>query len=342
MKTLSIIVPLYRESHETVDKAIVAMKNLQYPDKEVIFVFEPEESHFVQFVRSRGFDAILTDGENKSKANSLNVGFKHSTGDIIALYDADTEPEPEQALKAIRALEEGYDVVSGYILAATDTFLQKMRAIDLLDYCSALTVNSLPLLFGFSHYMRREVVEELGGWDGDTVVEDTDFSFKLQLFGYKVGIINSPIYSESSRGFKNMLLQRARWMKGGYQVVHKWFGHSSKLPFWQRIEFVIMKISQYGNLLSMPILLLLVYNLYLLLIGVRAYYLWILPLVFLVEYAIILFVITNRQLVKLNGVSIIDYLIYPIYRWVFWSLSVLVGFIELKRRPLYWHRTVRE
>ncbi len=342
MKSLSIIVPLYRESLETVAKAVVAMQNLQYPDKEVIFVFEPEEKHFVQLVRSRGFEAILTDGSKKSKANSLNVGFKHSTGDIIALYDADTEPEPEQALKAIRALEEGYDVISGYIIAATDTFLQKMRAIDLLDYCSALTVNSLPLIFGFSHYMRREVVEELGGWDDDTVVEDTDFAFKLQMYGYKVGIINSPIYAESSRGFKNMLLQRARWMKGGYQVVDKWLGHYSKLPFWQRFEFIIMKTSQYGNLLSIPTLLLLVYSMYLLLIGARAYYVWILPIVFLIEYVVILFVVTKRQLVKLEGVSTIDYLVYPLYRWVFWGLSVIIGFIELKRRPLYWHRTVRE
>ncbi len=339
MKRLSIILPLYGESRETVEKSIEAMKNLQYPDKEVIFVFEPEEGHFAQFVRERGFDAIITEsGLKKSKANSLNVGFRHSTGEIIAQYDADTEPEPEQAIKAIKALEEGYDVVIGYILAPTKTFFQKMKAIDLLDYCSSLTVKSLPLLFGFSHYMRREVVEDIGGWEDDTVSEDIDFSMKLHLKGYKVGIINSPIYAESYSGFKNVLLQRARWMKGGYQFVNKWEGRTSDLPFRKRLEFIIMRTARYTNLLGLPMMLATIYSTYLLLNGAKVYYLWLLPLSYLVDYITTLFTVTKRQLVKLEGVSITDYLVYPLYRWSFWPLAVIIGFIESKTNPMYWYR----
>lgn len=341
-KKLSLIIPLYRETRETIDKIVEAMKNLQYPDKELIFVFEPEERHLAQLVRAKGFKAILTEGGPKSKANSLNVGFKASTGDIIAIYDADNEPEPEQALKAIRVLEEGhYDVVCGYILSATDTFFQRMRTIDLMDYCSSITVKELPIIFGFSHYMRREVVEDIGGWEGDTVIEDSDFSMKLNLKGYKIGIIDSPIYAESNRGLKNIFLQRARWMKGGYQLGGKWWGKTSALPFRKRLEFIMMSTSRYTSLLILPLLSLALYSTYLLLSGVRAYYLWFLPLLYLIDYASILFIVTRRQLVKIEGISIIDYLVYPIYRWIFWASAMIAGYIELKRKPLYWRRVER-
>lgn len=340
MKRLSILVALYHEDLETISKTISSMKQLQYPDKEVLIIFDLEEAALAKVVEAEGFKAIITDGKEKGKAYQLNAGFKASTGDVIGFYDADTEPEPKQALKAVQALEEGYDAVIGYVVSPTDTWLQRMRAIDLLEYCSSVHTQAIPTMMGYSLYIKRNTIANAGGWDTDTVTEDFDFSVKAALKGWKIGVINSPVYAESSKGFKNILMQRCRWIKGGFQVTTK-KRDLSGLPFKKRVLFTLFRATYYLSLLTIPLVLLSFYCVFSLLLGNRDAYLWILPSLHLFYYLIAVFMLTKRQLVKLEGVSFLDYLVFPVYRCLFCGAAAWIAFIDWKRRPLYWYRTER-
>lgn len=341
MKKLSILIALWHEDLETINKTIAAMKRLEYPDKEVLIGFDPSEAVLGKGVEAAGFKAVFTDGKEQSKAYSLNAAFKASTGDVIGLYDADTEPEPKQALKAVQALEEeGFDAVIGYVVSATDTWLQRMRAIDLMEYCSSLHILAIPIMIGYSLYIKRAIITRVGGWDTDTVTEDADFSVKAALSNWKVGVIDSPVYAESSKGFKNIFMQRCRWIKGGFQVTTK-KRNLSNLPFKKRAMFTLYRASHYPVLLFIPWFLLSLYCISLLLLGSRNPYLWIPPSCLLFDYLSALFLLTKRQLVKLEGVSLLDYLIFPLYQLLFCGAAAWVAFIDWKRRPLYWYRTER-
>lgn len=342
VKSLSILLPVWKETPANVRDSIEAMKGLRYPNKEILFIFEPEERDEAKIVREAGFKVIFTDGEPRLKAHALNMGLAASKGEIIAIYDVDTFPEPDQAMKAIRAIEEGgYDVVSGYPLSSTETLLQRMRTIDLLDWCSSTTIRSLPAPSGYGSYFRREVLEEIGGWDEDTVTEDADLGIKLGLKNYKFGVINSPVYGESSGGFKNILFQRVRWIKGSFQIGRKWKSKTKGMSYRKRIEFYSTYQGLYGSLFMPVQLLVTLYCIYLLVIGVRSFYLWILPLSLLFDYVTTVLITTRRQLVKIDGLSLRDHLFYPIYKWLFYPLAVWMGFIQWKRRPMYWYRTRR-
>ena len=49
-----------------------------------------------------------------ARATALQAGFKHAQGEIIFTMDADLQDDPKEIPRFLKALDEGYDLVSGW------------------------------------------------------------------------------------------------------------------------------------------------------------------------------------------------------------------------------------
>jgi cellulose synthase/poly-beta-1,6-N-acetylglucosamine synthase-like glycosyltransferase len=164
------------------------------------------------------------------KAGALAEGLKKATGEFIAIFDADFVPQPSVLREMIHYFTDPQvAVVQGRWTWINRPYssLTEVEAI-LLDghfviehgarYFSGRFFN----FNGTAGMWRRAAIDDAGGWQHDTLTEDTDLSYRAQLKGWKF-IYDPHIACPSElpvdmNAFKS---QQARWAKGLIQVARK-------------------------------------------------------------------------------------------------------------------------
>jgi peptidoglycan-N-acetylglucosamine deacetylase len=91
-----------------------------------------------------------------------------------------------------------------------------------LDRQALEYVNGMNTVPGALGAFRREVIKEVGGYQPDTLAEDTDITIRILRRGYLVGYAPKAIaVTEAPETVKQLLRQRFRWSYGALQTVWK-------------------------------------------------------------------------------------------------------------------------
>src|SRR5690242_8296157 len=168
------------------------------------------------------------------KAGALENGLKSAKGEFVAIFDADFIPEPDFLRRTIPYFlnPDGSDKIG--MVQTRWTYLNR-------DYSLLTNVETILLdghfvvehgarsrrgtFFNFNGtagVWRRKAIDEAGGWQHDTLTEDTDLSYRAQLKGWKfLYLPQIECASElpvDMNGFKS---QQARWAKGLMQTAKK-------------------------------------------------------------------------------------------------------------------------
>jgi cellulose synthase/poly-beta-1,6-N-acetylglucosamine synthase-like glycosyltransferase len=167
----------------------------------------------------------------KGKSAALNAAFRLTQHDVIGIYDADNQPEPQ----ALRFLAQ--QLVSDPSLGAV---IGKFRAINksenLLLRC--LNIESLSFqwivqagrwmllkvctLPGTNFLIHKHILETLDGWDEQALTEDAELTIRLYAAGYRVKFIPYAVtWEQEPRTLKTWLRQRTRWVRGNNYVLRK-------------------------------------------------------------------------------------------------------------------------
>jgi cellulose synthase/poly-beta-1,6-N-acetylglucosamine synthase-like glycosyltransferase len=166
-----------------------------------------------------------------NKPHGLNLGLKVSHGDVITIFDAEDEPHPD-ILNIINTtmLNEEADVVqSGVQLMNHNT--KWFCFLNVLEYFfwfkSSLhffaRVGMIPL-GGNTVFVRRLILEHLGGWDENCLTEDAQLGLHLSLMHARVRILYDDAYvtrEETPPTVQQFIKQRTRWNQGFIQVLFK-------------------------------------------------------------------------------------------------------------------------
>ena len=120
MKTLSIVVPAYNEE-EVIElfykkvKEIVDRIKEKY-EYEIVFVDDGSTDNTLNILKKlRESDKninIISFSRNFGKEAGMYAGLENSSGDIVVILDADLQHDPENIIKMIKYIEEGYDTVT--------------------------------------------------------------------------------------------------------------------------------------------------------------------------------------------------------------------------------------
>lgn len=236
--SVSIIIPAYNEE-ETIRNAIESCLSLNYPKNklEIIVVNDGSTDRTEEIVREYvdGGLVKLINKPNTGKADSLNRGIDIAKGELIACLDADSEFTKNALINMI-----GYfnDPMVG---AVTPTLKAKtpknmIQKIQWFEYIFSIYLrkmmsflNSIYVTPGPGSIYRKRVIEEVGGFDKQNLVEDTDIALKIQSKGYRIeNSLKADVYTETPKSFLGLLKQRLRWY-GGY--IENILGKHRKLLF---------------------------------------------------------------------------------------------------------------
>ena len=112
---LSVVMPVYNEI-QTINEIIDRVQKVQI-DKELIIVDDYSTDgtrEFLQSLQSEEEIKVFFHEKNKGKGSALQTGFKHVSGDVVVIQDADLEYNPEEYHLLIKPiLDNRADVVYG-------------------------------------------------------------------------------------------------------------------------------------------------------------------------------------------------------------------------------------
>lgn len=245
---VSILVPAHNEGI-VIKKTVMSLVELDYPkDKYEIIIINDNSSdnsaeilHDLQLVyNDRNIIVINTDNiiGGKGKSNALNIGFEKSKGDILAIYDADNTPDKNSLKYLVQTLieEPKCGAVIGKFRCRNKerNLLTRFINIETLTYqwmaqAGRWQMLNLCTIPGTNFVIRRNLIEEIGGWDTKAITEDTELSFRIYRMGYKIKFMPLAVtWEQEPQTLGVWIKQRSRWAKGNTYVVIKNFKYLFK------------------------------------------------------------------------------------------------------------------
>ena len=164
------------------------------------------------------------------KAGALDAGLKQAHGDFFAIFDADFVPPHDWVLRVINHFAEpgiGMVQTRWTHLNRDYSFLTQVEAILLdghfvLEHGGRSRAGVFFNFNGTAGMWRREAIGQAGGWQHDTLTEDTDLSYRAQLAGWKFKYLQDVACpAELPIEMTAFKTQQARWAKGLIQTGKK-------------------------------------------------------------------------------------------------------------------------
>jgi cellulose synthase/poly-beta-1,6-N-acetylglucosamine synthase-like glycosyltransferase len=236
---VTVQLPIFNEQF-VVERLLEAICRLNYPlDKLDIQVLDDSTDETVAVARglvnyyaAKGFPVTYHHRSNREgfKAGALAEGLKTAKGEFVAIFDADFVP-PEDFL--LLTIHHFTDPKTGMVqtrwthINRNYSFLTEVEAILLdghfvLEHSGRARSNVFFNFNGTAGVWRRQAIEDAGGWQHDTLTEDTDLSYRAQLKGWKfVYLQDVECPAELPVEMTAFKTQQARWAKGLIQTSKK-------------------------------------------------------------------------------------------------------------------------
>ncbi len=227
---VSILVPLYQE-REIAGRLIKRLDRIDYPREllDICLVVEADDAVTCDTIDRADLprhmrQIVVPNGQIKTKPRALNYALDFCRGGIVGVYDAEDAPAPDQIMKVVQRFHERPPEVAclqgvlDYYNARTNWLSRCFTAEYAMWFrvmLPGLTRLGLAIpLGGTSLFFRRQVLEDLGGWDAHNVTEDADLGIRLARRGYRTEMIDSVTEEEANCRFWPWVKQRSRWLKG--------------------------------------------------------------------------------------------------------------------------------
>jgi cellulose synthase/poly-beta-1,6-N-acetylglucosamine synthase-like glycosyltransferase len=353
LPSFSIVLPV-KDEEKVVGRILESLERLRYPVErfEVVIVDDGSVDATAEicgrFAASHGNFRVLRRSVSEGKASAVNCGWKRSSGEVVAVFDADNVPSGDVLSRAAEYLgDPSVAAVQGRIhsINSCENMLTQFLAYEDAVWCEAFLRGKEVLglfvpLRGCCQFIRRSVLERMGGFDEDCLVEDMEMSARLIEEGQRIKYAPDVcVWQENPSGLKGFLRQRVRWCRGYMEVAVK-YGRLLKrldrrtldaeltlfLPFMAIASFLLYSVTSWGVLAALP------FNAVL-------------------DVLMVFSAVTTYILAVLAGVALIYHskpkkvknLLWLPFVFVYWRLQAFValyaGLLILFRRPRRWVRT---
>ncbi len=225
---VTVMVPAHNESI-VLKKTMEALIKFDYPKDryEIIVVNDNSTDDSAQVLKtiqhnnpSAKIIVINTDRVvgGKGKSNALNIALSVASGSVIAIYDADNTPE-KQALKILvenlmsddklGAVIGKFRTRNKYASLLTRFVNIETLAYQCMNQAGRYFFFKLCTIPGTNYVIRRELIDQMGGWDVNALAEDTEISFRLYRMGYYIKFIPQAVtWEQEPQKLKQWFKQR--------------------------------------------------------------------------------------------------------------------------------------
>jgi exo-beta-1,3-glucanase (GH17 family)/cellulose synthase/poly-beta-1,6-N-acetylglucosamine synthase-like glycosyltransferase len=254
-----IQVPCYNEPPAMVIATLEALAKIDYDNVEILVidnntpdpeVWRPVEAHcqalgprfrFFHFDNVRGF---------KAGALNLALDLTHPDAEYVAVIDSDYRIDPNWLRLALPLFAEPQIALVQGPQDYSDASDSLFKAMCYEEYRGFFQIgmverneNDAIIQHGTMTMVRRDKLEEVGGWSTWCITEDTELGLRLFEAGYGAAYIpqsmGKGLIPDTLKAFQS---QRYRWVYGAMQIMKHHagaiFAGDSKLSLAQRYHFL--------------------------------------------------------------------------------------------------------
>ncbi|SED11756.1 glycosyltransferase family 2 protein [Bradyrhizobium erythrophlei] len=232
---VDVFICTYDEPIEVIERSILSALALQYPNF-TVWVLDDTRRAWLRDYCSRVGANHLTRPDNKhAKAGNLNNGLAATAGrtnaPVILVLDADFAPrqdfltrtvgllmsEPDCAIVQTPQFYYNSDPIQHNLLSSRSWVDDQRFFFDVFQ--PAKDAWNCAFCVGTSFIVRRDRLEEIGGFPAEAISEDINLTYTMLRHGYKTAWLNEPLsLGLSAEGVPEYITQRARWCLGTIQV----------------------------------------------------------------------------------------------------------------------------
>ena len=162
-------------------------------------------------------------GVPRTKGAVLRHAMHHVVGDVVGVIDADTRVDPAFLRRVMRAWDRDPEAAAiqvarrprnagrGWLTAAQ----AEEQLMDMASQCGRHATDGTAELRGNGMFVRRDVLDVVGGWNAAALTEDLDLSTRLAAAGHRVALApEATVEEEAVESFGALWHQRLRWAEG--------------------------------------------------------------------------------------------------------------------------------
>ncbi len=233
----SIIVPAKNEEN-VIRRCLDGIFSIDYPkNKMQIIVVDGKSSDNTGKICSEFSEKyaeniqFICEKTAKGKPAALNLALPYINGDIVGVFDADSLPEKDVLSKVASYFgNEEIKALQGRTTSINEknNALTRVIAMEEKAWFQALLTGREKLqlfvpLTGSCQFVRTNVLEELGGWDENSLTEDVELALRLvekkHLIKYAPDVCSG---QETPSKLGPLFKQRVRWYRGYMETAIKY------------------------------------------------------------------------------------------------------------------------
>ena len=225
---ISILIPCHNEAvviKETVENVL----NVDYENYEIIVIDDRSSDNTKDVVLEleKKYDKvkalIRSNDAYPGKSAVLNDAVKIAKGEAYLVFDADARIKPN-FIKLLLTKYEGDDDVGAIqarkvIINANQNFLTACQyneyVMDTHLQIGRDAVKGAVELRGNGELIKKTALDDIGGWNNETITDDLDMSTRLHIKGWDIRFVqDAVVYEEGVVTFAALVRQRRRWVEG--------------------------------------------------------------------------------------------------------------------------------
>jgi cellulose synthase/poly-beta-1,6-N-acetylglucosamine synthase-like glycosyltransferase len=236
---VTVQLPIYNERY-VIERLVDAVAQFDYP-RELLDIQVLDDStdetqdvarNCVERYQQLGLPISYIHRNNRAgfKAGALQEGLKVARGEHIAIFDADFIPPadflrntvPYFADAKMAMVQTRWSYINRNYSKLTEVEAVLLDGHFVIEHSARYRTGLFFNFNGTAGIWRRAAIEDAGGWQHDTLTEDTDLSYRAQLRGWQfiyLPVIECP--SELPVEMNAFKSQQARWAKGLMQTAKK-------------------------------------------------------------------------------------------------------------------------
>lgn len=232
---VDIFICTYDEPLEVVERSILSALALDYPNATVWVLDDTRREWLREYCLQVGARHLTRPDNKGAKAGNLNNGLavtaQESNAPVILVLDADFAPrrdflkrtvglllcEPDVAIVQTPQFYYNADPIQHNLLAARSWVDDQRFFFDIFQ--PAKDAWGCAFCVGTSFIVRRDRLDEIGGFPHEAISEDINLTYTMLRHGYRTAWLNEPLsFGLSAEGIPEYITQRARWCLGTIQV----------------------------------------------------------------------------------------------------------------------------
>jgi cellulose synthase (UDP-forming) len=250
---VDIYIPTYNEDYELLAGTLAAAKAMDYPadrftvwllddggteakrnnpDAETAAAAQERYDQLRQLCDELGCRYLTRAQNEHAKAGNLNNGLANSTGEYVAVFDADHAPARDFLQETVPYFANDprlFLVQTPHFFLNPDPLERNLRTFEVMPSENEMFYGVIQrgldrwnaaFFCGSAALLRREALETNGGFAGRSITEDCETAIELHSRGWNSIYVDRPLVAGLQPAtFSSFIGQRTRWAQGMMQIM---------------------------------------------------------------------------------------------------------------------------